>query len=282
LLLLRTEIVGLIRKNGLFCLLICIAVLSLGIISRQEVKNFEDGEEGNHYAYHTRKAEIDAEAGITQKGEIMTHLSWEGLVGGQLAFIRRGEVKTQVIMEEIEPEVQFMSDLSLPQGTIHIEDEGSVGLVERVYQLTLVDGQEKHRELLEVKVLQEAKPRLILQGTAPRSLGVARDSLRPGGSWQGRASWYGGGGDGFHGRKTASGEIFDSNALTAAHPFLPFGTIVSVTHMDSDKEVVVRINDRGPFIRGRIIDLSRRAAELIGMRSAGVAEVIVKVITLPN
>jgi rare lipoprotein A len=279
LLLLRTEIVGLIRKTGLVCLLVCIAVLSIGVISKQEVKTFDGGEEGNHYAYHTPKAQIDAEAGIIQKGENMTHLFWEGLVGGQL---RRGEVKTQVMIEEIEPEVQFMSDISLPQGTIHIKEEGLVGLVEKVYQLTLVDGQEERRELLEVKVIQEAKPWLILQGTAPRSLGVARDSLRPGGSWQGRASWYGGDGDGFHGRKTASGEVFDSNALTAAHPFLPFGTIVSVTHMDSDKEVVVRINDRGPFIRGRIIDLSRTAAELIGMRSAGVAEVIVKVITLPN
>ncbi len=121
-----------------------------------------------------------------------------------------------------------------------------------------------------------------MQGTAPRSLGVARDSLRTGGSWQEKASWYGGGGDGFHGRKTASGEIFDSNALTAAHPFLPFGSIVSITHLNSGKEVVVRINDRGPFIRGWIIDLSRTAAELIGMRSAGVAEVIVKIFTLPN
>jgi hypothetical protein len=282
LLFLRTEIVVLIRKTGLVYPVICIAVLYLGIISPQEVKIFEDGEEPNHYAFHPCKVEIDEEAGIVQKGEIMTNLSWERLAGGQLAFIRRGELKTQVIMEEIEPEVQFMPDISLPQGIIHIEDEGSVGLVERVYQLTLVDGREERGELLEVKVLQEAKPRLILQGTAPRSLVVARDSLRPGGTWQGKASWYGGDGDGFHGRKTASGEIFDSNALTAAHPFLPFGTIVSVTHMKSGKEVVVRINDRGPFIRSRIIDLSRTAAELIGMRSAGVAEVIVTIITLRN
>lgn len=73
------------------------------------------------------------------------------------------------------------------------------------------------------------------------------------------ASWYG---PGFHGKKTASGERFNQNALTAAHKTLPFGTRVKVTH--KGKSVIVRINDRGPFIKGRTIDLSKGAARAIG------------------
>lgn len=86
----------------------------------------------------------------------------------------------------------------------------------------------------------------------------------------GKASWYG---PGFHGRKTASGEIFNQNELTAAHPSLPFNTIVKVTDTDTGNSVTVRINDRGPFAGGRIIDLSRQAAEDLKMINKGVANV---------
>ena len=86
----------------------------------------------------------------------------------------------------------------------------------------------------------------------------------------GRASWYG---PGFHGRKTASGETFNTNALTAAHRTLPFGTQVRVVNKKTGKSVVVRINDRGPYAHGRVIDLSRASAEAIGLK--GVAPVTV-------
>jgi rare lipoprotein A len=91
--------------------------------------------------------------------------------------------------------------------------------------------------------------------------------------WQERgiASWYG---PRFHGRKTANGERFDQNAMTAAHKTLPFGTRVRVTSMITGKQIVVRINDRGPFIRGRVIDLSKAAAQLLGM--PGVKQVLVE------
>ncbi len=79
---------------------------------------------------------------------------------------------------------------------------------------------------------------------------------------EGTASWYG---PGFHGRKTASGEIFNTNDLTAAHKTLPFNTFVKVTNLMNDKTVIVKINDRGPYVGGRIIDLSRAAKEQIGM-----------------
>ncbi|MER3522465.1 MAG: septal ring lytic transglycosylase RlpA family lipoprotein [Thermus sp.] len=82
---------------------------------------------------------------------------------------------------------------------------------------------------------------------------------------EGLAVWYG---PGFHGRKTASGEVYDMHALTAAHPSLPFGTRVRVTNLKTGKSVVVRINDRGPFGGRYIIDLSYAAAKAIGALSA--------------
>jgi rare lipoprotein A len=93
---------------------------------------------------------------------------------------------------------------------------------------------------------------------------------------EGLASWYGGK---FQGRQTASGEIFDTNEFTAAHKTLPFGTIVKVTSLENEKTTVVRINDRGPFIPGRIIDLSRAAAAAIGLAGAGVAKVRIEVLS---
>ena len=92
---------------------------------------------------------------------------------------------------------------------------------------------------------------------------------------EGLASWYGGK---FQGRQTASGEIFDTNKFTAAHKSLPFGTIVKVTNLENGKTTVVRINDRGPFVPGRIIDLSRAAATVIGLTGKGVAKVRIRVL----
>jgi rare lipoprotein A len=86
----------------------------------------------------------------------------------------------------------------------------------------------------------------------------------------GVASFYA---DKYHGKPTASGEIFDMYKLTAAHPSLPFGTMVKVTNLDNDRSVIVRINDRGPFIAGRAIDLSLAAAKELKMVEAGLARV---------
>lgn len=92
-----------------------------------------------------------------------------------------------------------------------------------------------------------------------------------GGALADTASWYG---PGFHGRATASGERFDQNALTAAHKTLPFGTRLRVSL--NGRSVVVRVNDRGPFIAGRTLDLSYGAARQIGLVAAGVARVQVE------
>jgi len=91
---------------------------------------------------------------------------------------------------------------------------------------------------------------------------------------RGHASWYG---SQFHGRRTASGENYDKYALTAAHKTLPFGTIVRVRSLALGREVDVRINDRGPFSPGRVIDVSQAAAEALGLVGSGGGEVSLKV-----
>lgn len=102
------------------------------------------------------------------------------------------------------------------------------------------------------------------------SLGPVRIRL------SGLASWYG---PGFHGNRSASGEIYNQNALTAAHRHLPFGTKVRVTNTRNGRSVVVRINDRGPYIGSRIIDLSAAAARILGVMKTGVAPVRIEVLS---
>jgi len=93
---------------------------------------------------------------------------------------------------------------------------------------------------------------------------------------KGTASWYG---DYFHGRLTANGEVYDMNAMTAAHKTLQLPTIVRVTNLLNNKSVIVRVNDRGPFVDDRIIDMSKGAADVLGFRKRGIAPVRVEVLT---
>jgi rare lipoprotein A len=112
----------------------------------------------------------------------------------------------------------------------------------------------------------------------PARPGRPQEPPSPGWTEEGVASWYGGR-DGFEGKPTASGEIYDSSLLTAAHRELPLGTVVDVTNLDNEKTVRVRINDRGPFVFGRVIDLSRAAAATIGLIGPGTGPVRVTVVT---
>ena len=134
---------------------------------------------------------------------------------------------------------------------------------------------------------QQLSPRVIKVGDpVPKGGGVFKlgDPYVAGGKWYvpvndqsydrvGLASWYG---DFFHGRRTANGEIYDMNALTAAHPTLPLPTYATVTNLANNRTVVVRINDRGPYHDGRIIDLSHKAAQLLGFYGRGTAAVRVR------
>lgn len=107
--------------------------------------------------------------------------------------------------------------------------------------------------------------------------GCASHAIDPRGYDQtGTASYYGAR---HHGKRTASGEAFNQHGMTAAHRELPFGTRVKVTNLNNDKSVVVRINDRGPHTRGRLIDLSRAAAQQLGMIRSGTAKVRVQALS---
>lgn len=101
------------------------------------------------------------------------------------------------------------------------------------------------------------------------------EKVSPGFAHTGVASWYG---PGFHGKKTASGEVYDMYNMTAAHSILPLNTLVKVTNLSNKKEIVVRVNDRGPFVGERVIDLSLAAARKLGMAERGITPVRVAVL----
>ena len=115
---------------------------------------------------------------------------------------------------------------------------------------------------------------LLPQNVAAQAPGSVGDAVF---RQEGIASWYGAQ---FEGRPTASGEIFDPSLFTAAHPTLPFGTFLVVTNRNNNRQVSVRVNDRGPFVEGRIIDVSQAAAEHLGMVVTGTAPVIIE--TIPH
>lgn len=140
------------------------------------------------------------------------------------------------------------------------------------------------KEYFPESVYGKASPRMTnLRSRLPR--GGGRDQIgkpyqvagkwyypkeQPGYSKKGKASWYG---DAFHGRLTANGEIYDMTHLSAAHPTMPLPSYARVTNLKNGSSVIVRVNDRGPFAHGRVIDLSSRAAEMLDYKHSGIAEV---------
>jgi rare lipoprotein A len=143
-----------------------------------------------------------------------------------------------------------------------------------------------------------ADPKPVLSGTNATTQQVDVDSLyaaavdesaatdtarvsviAPESTFSGKASWYG---PGFHGRRTANGERFNTTMLTAAHKTLPFGTLVRVTDTRTEQSVLVRINDRGPYCRGRVLDLSEAAARRLGIKGAGTGSITAEVYSTPD
>ncbi|MBE9079744.1 septal ring lytic transglycosylase RlpA family protein [Romeria aff. gracilis LEGE 07310] len=123
------------------------------------------------------------------------------------------------------------------------------------------------------RLLGDAEPISEIEGRpqpepAPQTVAIRSSTT-------GIASWYG---PGFHGRRSASGEVFNQNAMTAAHRTLPFGTRVRVTNLNNNRQVIVRVNDRGPYSGRRVIDLSAAAARAIGLTSSGVGPVQLEVL----
>jgi rare lipoprotein A len=120
---------------------------------------------------------------------------------------------------------------------------------------------------------------VIAQAMEAPSVARLSNPPKPIKTWVGNASWYG---PGFQGRKTANGEVFDTEALTAAHPNLPFGSLVRVVNPRNGKFELVRINDRGPYQEGREIDVSYRVARKLGLIHSGVGRVRLELMELPQ
>ncbi|MFZ9229758.1 MAG: septal ring lytic transglycosylase RlpA family protein [Prochlorococcaceae cyanobacterium] len=127
------------------------------------------------------------------------------------------------------------------------------------------------REAVDASNPQDSEPVELPAPVAPQPSPVLRILATK----TGQASWYG---PGFYGRRTASGERFVQGTMTAAHPYLPFGTKVRVTNLRNGRQAVVRINDRGPFHGGRVIDLAHGSASALGLISSGVAKVKLEVL----
>jgi rare lipoprotein A len=117
---------------------------------------------------------------------------------------------------------------------------------------------------------------ILLAGCA-RLTWWGEEEVCPGASYYGVASWYG---RDFHGRQTANGERYNMNAHTAAHRTWPFGTVVRITNLRNGKQTTVRINDRGPWVRGREIDLSYQAARDLGMLNTGLEKVMMEIVSM--
>ncbi|MEA5462643.1 septal ring lytic transglycosylase RlpA family protein [Leptothoe sp. PORK10 BA2] len=181
----------------------------------------------------------------------------EQLYGQNITFTAHWQEGNYVVMAGDSPLVTLGDTVQLPDATDN-EAEDVLQVTNRLRRLL---GNEA--EPVSEVIGRPAPPPPAQQIAAVRS------------SYNGMASWYG---PGFHGRTSASGESFNQHAMTAAHRTLPFGTQVRVTNLNNGQQVVVRINDRGPYSHGRIIDLSAGAARAIGLQSAGVGPVQVEVL----
>jgi rare lipoprotein A len=123
------------------------------------------------------------------------------------------------------------------------------------------------------------KTRLLLVAALLATVASSTFAAKPGQIESGIASYYH---DSLHGNKTASGQIYDKTKISAAHKTLPLGSRVRVTDVRTGKSIDVRVNDRGPFVKGRIIDLSRQAAKELGLLRKGVTKVKVEVLSVPG
>lgn len=162
--------------------------------------------------------------------------------------------------------VQIDQNTILPDTTNNLAED-ALQITNRLRRL--IGNAPPLREIADLPPPRPEAPRTEAPRTADFSVGPVRLRLT------GVASWYG---PGFHGRRSANGERYNQNAMTAAHRSLPFGTNVQVTNLNNGRSVVVRITDRGPFIRGRVIDLSAAAAKMLGMMNAGTAPVRIEVL----
>lgn len=207
---------------------------------------------------------------------------------GMHIVVQRVSITEEVRQEQIPFATEERPTGDLPRGERREVSAGAPGTLEVVEEVVRVDGAEESRTRTGERVVHAPQDAVVAVGTAPTQSPHPTPAARPppppaaaqptpqtvpagiAGTEEGRASKYG---PHFVGHPTASGEPYDPDALTAAHRSLPIGTRVTVTNLADGRSVTVRINDRGPFVEGRIIDLSQAAFSRIGPRGAGLLDV---------
>ncbi len=195
-----------------------------------------------------------------------------------LARVDPVAVAMETVEEKIPDEAEFNKDNTIDEGRRFVLQEEQEGIRELAYRGYYADVNKLYRVLItENEVVKPADAVVALGTNTPSPQAVASlEKTESAYAEKGIASWYG---SKFQGNLTANGEVYDKNKFTAAHLTLPFNTLVKVTFLHTGKDVVVRINDRGPHISGRIIDLSAAAAEEIGLRPHGLGKVSIEVVT---
>jgi len=228
-----------------------------------------DGREWQAVTWARTVAELLQEQGLSVEGDLVDPPLLQSIKSGHEITVIRVERELLVREESIPAQTAVKKDNSLPLGKEVVHKKARDGVKRVTYEIVYHDGEEVSRQAVAEEVLVPPVDGVILRGTrAAASRGVL--SVQ-----EGIASYYGAQ---FHGRRTASGVPFDMNAMTAAHLTLEFGTMVRVTYLKTGKSVVVEINDRGPHVPGRIIDLSAAAAKAIGLYADGIGKVKVEVL----
>lgn len=228
-----------------------------------------DGEEREVTTWAKNIDELLREQAIVIGDDLVSLPLEQTLVTGmQIEVVR---VERALVSQDvaITAKITYKQDSSLDLGKEKVLTPARDGKKHLTYEIIYRNGQEVARNLVSEEIIAPAVAGIVLKGT--------RASVSRGGDTAvvGIASYYGAE---LHGNRTASGTPFDMYALTAAHKTLPFGTKVRVTLISSGRSVVVRINDRGPYIAGRIIDLSAAAAKEIGLYSVGIGKVRLEVL----
>ena len=239
----------------------------IDIVRGNEISLTADGQEMTVFSWAETVGEFMVEQGYSVDNYLSNWPKDQALAAGMMVKLIRVEIERVSEVIALAAETIYKDEPALDQGQETIKTKAREGSKLVTYEVTCHDGEEVKRKLVHETVLVSPVTGVILRGVPRVSRGRA--------AIEGLASYYG---SGFHGRKTASGVPYDMYAFTAAHRSLPFGTMVKVTYLATGKSVVVKINDRGPFIAGRIIDLSTAAAKAIGLDRVGVGRVKVEVI----
>ena len=230
-----------------------------------------------HYTLQETVSEVLAEISLSGENCLLVSPSLNAPVySGMEITIVPYEIATETVQEKIPYQIESKEDDTLDQDRRLVLQEGREGIRELAYQVFYMGETELYREPAIETILVEPVDAVVTLGTkAPPMRIASREKTKMAYAEEGIASWYGAK---FHGNRTANGEVYDKNKFTAAHLTLPFNTLVRVTFLRTGKDVIVRINDRGPYIRGRIIDLSSAAAAEIGLRPHGVGKVRIEVV----